>query len=447
MTRFYRLNIQLLDTDIVISRCIEVPATLSLNQLHPVIQAVMGWQNTHLYLFEHGQQIWTHPSDQERFLDDDNDVEQQLDTEAVLCQVLQCLGDSLRYVYDFGDDWQHEVTLVAIEQRELDLQQVVTLLSANGACPPEDVGGVSGYVQMVAAFTQQAGKAFADYQGWLGCDHWDATDAKAAELALRVQHLNQHLAEMQRARWLTWTLNPTADVHQMPIMQLLAPMLTVLYAGPLKLTATGNLPLRLVDAMFAIEQQLPSWQRLRFKKRKMSSEQDSALICFSRHLAQKAGLVKVTANKLQLTKTGEKLLLSQNQLKMYQKLLQAALDKFSWVELDGYQDFHFLQLGFMPILDYLQQQEKSAIGSELLFDKLQAWFPECDTEAYADHLDDAVETRIQWIGELFGLCDVQELPAHKLDGWQRQFIIQLTEPAKAMLCFSTAAANRNIDAE
>lgn len=435
MATLYRLQITLQDAPVAISRTIELPDTLSLNQFHLVLQAVMGWENSHLYQFEQGEQIWTHPAFLDPSFDIVSDFARDQDCEAVLCMLLQNVGDTMQYLYDFGDHWAHDIELIAIVRREFSLSQAVTLLEAKGACPPEDVGGVDGYAQLLAAFANEDAEELADYQLWLGCEQWDAGNAKPDVLAKRVQEVNNLLLHSVRARFINWALNPSDYVNQTPIMQLLQPLLTVLYAGPLKLTVKGNLPLKLVQAMFNVEQNLPCWQQRRFKVSKIHSEQESALISISRLIAQKSGLVKLSANKLQLTKTGEKLLLAQDHAKIYQKLLAAALDKLRWTSFDGYPDFSFYQLGFMPMLDYLQQAGTD-ITSDALIDMLRQWLPEFDVEAYDDYIDDAFVSRFKFIGELFGLISVKPLPDDELHLLRDRFSVSLNPEAAAMLRFS-----------
>lgn len=435
MTTLYRLQITLQDAPVTINRTIEVPDTLSLNQLHMVLQAAMGWQNAHLYHFEQGKHLWTHPAYVDPYFDIDSDFEQVPDVEVVLSMLLQKVGDRLQYLYDFGDHWAHEIKLIAIAKRDYTVDQALSLVAAEGACPPEDVGGVPGYAQMLEAFAGEDSEELADYQRWLGCKHWDGQDAQPNVLAKRLQDVNNTLMQALRARSVTWELNDSTYVNTTPIIQLLAPLLSILYAGPLKLTAKGNLPLKLVQAMFSVEQSLPSWQQRRFKLHRITTEQDSALISISRLIAQKSGLVKLINNKLQLTKTGEKLVLAQDNLTIYKKLLQAVSTKLNWTSFDGYPDFGFYQLGFMPLLDYLKQKG-SDISSDVLIDMLRQWLPEYDVETYDDYLDAAFVSRIQFVGELFGLLAVEALPDDNSYPLQDRYNVSLPPEAAAMLRFA-----------
>ena len=49
--RFYMIKIQLLDIEPAIWRRFVVPASITLDRLHDVIQIVMGWTDSHLHAF------------------------------------------------------------------------------------------------------------------------------------------------------------------------------------------------------------------------------------------------------------------------------------------------------------------------------------------------------------------------------------------------------------
>lgn len=116
-------------------RQIEVPLKIRLDRLHEVVQAAMGWSDTHLYEFRAGGAGWGVP-DPDGFCDGPMPA-----TKATLQKVLEDTGArTIQYIYDFGDDWDHSIRI----ERVTEATPGVTyprLLKASGACPPEDVGG------------------------------------------------------------------------------------------------------------------------------------------------------------------------------------------------------------------------------------------------------------------------------------------------------------------
>ena len=48
------------------------------------------------------------------------------------------------YLYDFGDDWRHDIVVEDRRDGEADINYPA-LVDGAGRCPPEDVGGTSGF--------------------------------------------------------------------------------------------------------------------------------------------------------------------------------------------------------------------------------------------------------------------------------------------------------------
>lgn len=136
-------------------RRVLVPAHFTFSGLHAVIQEAFGWWNEHLYCFgdrpysrafkiaEHHEEDWVDPDYDARtftlgeFFGDGNEIQK-------LC-----------YVYDFGDDWIHDIALEKVIDEP---SSHATCVAGKGACPEEDSGGIWGYVEM-----KQSGEIDATY--------------------------------------------------------------------------------------------------------------------------------------------------------------------------------------------------------------------------------------------------------------------------------------------
>ncbi len=77
------------------------------------------------------------------------------------------MGSRLTYEYDFGDNWQHELLVEKIHPAEKGTHDPICLEGA-GACPPEDVGGVSGYAHFLEAMGDPNRPQHQDYRDWIG---------------------------------------------------------------------------------------------------------------------------------------------------------------------------------------------------------------------------------------------------------------------------------------
>ena len=159
----YQLKITLQEILPPILRLVRVPSTIRLCCLNDVLQVVMGWTDSHLHQFEKDGKYCGVP---EHYEDDDIDVTDESRTP--LSAVLKAEGDSVLYVYDFGDDWRHEVVLEKILPAEAMAHVQSVCVAGERHCPPEDVGGVSGYEEFLEAIFDPTHEEYDHYVEWAG---------------------------------------------------------------------------------------------------------------------------------------------------------------------------------------------------------------------------------------------------------------------------------------
>jgi hypothetical protein len=141
-------------------RRVLVPAAVRLDQLHEIVQAAMGWQNAHLHAFIDGQTYYGVPDPELRHRDE---------RETRLNDLVKP-GDHLQYTYDFGDDWEHDITIEEAIVAEPGMSYPLCV-TGQGACPPEDVGGGPGYARLVQILTDPGHEEHQDMLDWLGLDN------------------------------------------------------------------------------------------------------------------------------------------------------------------------------------------------------------------------------------------------------------------------------------
>jgi hypothetical protein len=172
----YQLKITLKDIRPPIWRRLLVP-DCSLAELHEVIQVAMGWENYHLYDFEVAGERYTDP----RGMDD-------LDTgdarKVKLSRVARREKAKLRYTYDFGDNWQHEVLVEKILPSE-EGQTYPACITGKRACPPEDVGGPWGYMEFAEAIRDPEHERHEEFIEWRGEFDPEALDLDAVNKQLK----------------------------------------------------------------------------------------------------------------------------------------------------------------------------------------------------------------------------------------------------------------------
>jgi hypothetical protein len=153
----FRVRVDLVDAVPPIWRIVEVPSSLTLETLHPILQTAMGWTDSHLHGFCLGDPQVDWPV--ERYLTafdfEEGDVG-VAEADVRLDEALQEVGDELRYDYDFGDGWTHLLRLDALRPRT-GQDTPAALLDGGRACPPEDCGGPYGYRALLDLAGRAAG--------------------------------------------------------------------------------------------------------------------------------------------------------------------------------------------------------------------------------------------------------------------------------------------------
>lgn len=137
-----------------------VPATMRLNRLHDVIQVAMGWTDSHLHAFEAGGVDYGPP---------DPELDHQDERRTSIGQVLKEPGDRMRYVYDFGDYWQHDVVVEKVLEAA-PRTRYPACVTGKGRRPPEDCGGVWGYADLRETLADPTHAEHAYMVDWLGID-------------------------------------------------------------------------------------------------------------------------------------------------------------------------------------------------------------------------------------------------------------------------------------
>jgi hypothetical protein len=170
-----RLMITLDDVKPAVSRRIEVALDIRLDRLHLAIQAAMGWSNSHLYEIRSGDVGWgePHPDWPEGPLDA---------RKTRLVDVIEDVGTKrIRYLYDFGDGWQHTVKIERVDDA-VPGAAYPRLVEAVGRCPPEDIGGPWGYAELLQAIHEPEHERHAELKDWIE-DDFDPSAADTQALA------------------------------------------------------------------------------------------------------------------------------------------------------------------------------------------------------------------------------------------------------------------------
>lgn len=164
-TLIFQLKITLMEIRPPIWRRVFVPGSIPLQKLHRVIQCAMGWDNQHLFEFRFKKKRTSLEEDIAQFADP-----WKCPLKAkTLAGYVRARGSKFRYVYDFGDSWEHEILLEKIVSRE-NAAALPLCLGGERSCPPEDCGGIYGFLELLEAAGNPRHPRHEDVLDWLGDD-------------------------------------------------------------------------------------------------------------------------------------------------------------------------------------------------------------------------------------------------------------------------------------
>lgn len=321
--RGFRVRLDLRGTKPPVWRRLELPGDLTLPRLHHVIQTSMGWTDSHLHRFRVGGDY------RSAYFVTDFDVEDGeeglLENDVRLDQLVAGKGDRLWYEYDFGDGWDHVLTVEAVLGEP---PAELACVGGRGACPPEDCGGVGGYSDLAAwvrsgfsdALLPDAFESPADARDWLPPgwhpDHFtpeeveDALTIAAAEPVAVTGELADLFDRCQRRG--VWAMrevlarpalhDPTevSEADAARLTQSYREFLDVIGDG-VKLTGAGYLPPHVVES-FAGRSGVSDWWI-----GKANREDLTPPVRDVRDAARALGLVSVRKGRLSPTAAGSRL--------------------------------------------------------------------------------------------------------------------------------------------
>ncbi|WP_345428988.1 plasmid pRiA4b ORF-3 family protein, partial [Pseudonocardia xishanensis] len=159
-TKIFELEIVLAGVRPSVRRRVQVPGEIDLAVLHEVVQSAVGWTNSHLHEFEIAGRRYGMP-------DPDWPGQDVVDESKGKLFRLVKQGDRFGYVYDFGDNWAHEITVDKVLGAEPGVRYP-RCVAGQGACPPEDVGGIWGYEEFQAVMADPSHPDHDERREWAG---------------------------------------------------------------------------------------------------------------------------------------------------------------------------------------------------------------------------------------------------------------------------------------
>jgi len=251
MVRTTRLRVTLRDVIPAVVRVIDVPASSTLPELHELLQAGIGWTDSHLHQFVAGDVRYGVPAE------DSWDEEERDEAKAGL----RDLSAAFTYQYDLGDGWEHDVEILGRGDEQPGCRY------GEGACPPEDCGGPGGYEELLAVLADPTREDHQQMRAWAG----ELPDFDQGSTDLHVRRIVGEVPASVR-------------------------LVLDLAHGGVKLTPGGRLPRAFVRQ---VQQQRPHWHPL---GRPASTEDDLAPLSALHELLRDVGLLRLANGILYPTK-------------------------------------------------------------------------------------------------------------------------------------------------
>ena len=188
-SNIYQVQIALKGSKPKIWRRLLVSSDTLLSAFHTIIQLAMGWTNSHLHQFIHDQNYYSVKMQDDDFWDDYDNIDYK---GIKISGLLSEEGERIIYEYDFGDGWEHNITLEKILPVDNEAKYPVCIAGKMN-CPPEDCGGIWGYYRMLEALKNPEDEEYEDYGEWLGDDfdpaYFDKEEINRKLAKIQVKHI------------------------------------------------------------------------------------------------------------------------------------------------------------------------------------------------------------------------------------------------------------------
>lgn len=162
-----QLRVDLRGSKPPIWRRLQVRGDIPLRELHTLLQVAFDWHSTHMYAFDTAYGQFGIPGPEPGL---------RSDAKVTLEQVAAGPGTKLTYTYDFGDDWEHVITVEDTMPPE-DASIYPRCVGGRRKAPPEDCGGIWGYQELLEILDNPAHEEHQDRLEWLGIDRPDQHDS------------------------------------------------------------------------------------------------------------------------------------------------------------------------------------------------------------------------------------------------------------------------------
>lgn len=159
--KYYEIKVCIKNTHPPVWRRLQIPSGITFGELNAIIQIAFGWGGYHLYEFTAGTTCIEVP---------DEDIKMYgkeiIDAKKTLIDNYVKQYPKIKYIYDFGDYWVHEITIEKIIETDIKLETPICI-KAKMADLPEDCGGPWGYEDLLSVLSDRKNERYEELKDWV----------------------------------------------------------------------------------------------------------------------------------------------------------------------------------------------------------------------------------------------------------------------------------------
>lgn len=165
--KYYEIKVSIRGTHPPVWRRLQIPEGITFHELNAIIQLAFDWCGYHAYNFEvggtlHEKGIFIELSE----LDYGWGFYETKDSEKEKIDKYFKEYKRIKYTYDFGDDWIHDIIIEKTIETDKKLVNPVCI-KAKMADLPEDCGGPWGYERLLAILADKKHERYKDMKEWI----------------------------------------------------------------------------------------------------------------------------------------------------------------------------------------------------------------------------------------------------------------------------------------
>lgn len=193
--KYYEIRVTIRDTHPPVWRRLQIPQGTTFHELSAIIQLAFGWCGYHAYDFELGATLH-----ERGFFIELPELENGLTWREVRSSKEEVVDKyfeefkTMKYTYDFGDNWLHDITVEKIVETDIKLSNPICT-KAKMADLPEDCGGPWGYEALLDTLSDPKNKDYKDMREWVeGACIWydDRNFVDIEEINIRLEDYKEH---------------------------------------------------------------------------------------------------------------------------------------------------------------------------------------------------------------------------------------------------------------